>query len=298
MSLVSILMMTYNHEKYIKDAILGVLNQETNFDYELIIANDCSTDKTEEVIREIVTNHPKASVIKYKKHEQNKGMFQNFKWGLDQCKGEYIAFCEGDDYWINSLKLQMQFDFLFRNNQFVMCFHKVNILKTNGMIVPDFITALPDNFQNHETLLKNSNYIHTCSVMFKNLKIKIPDILELSPEGDYLFYILLTKYGKIGYLENCMAIYRHNVGILSRSKDSYVKNKMLGNLIALKLTDNIDDIKILIDKNIEFVFNNYSHNLPFKILILNLKKLPKRFYNKFMSSKFTFFKFFKITRKF
>ncbi len=275
---------------YIKDAILGVLSQETNFNYELIIANDCSTDKTDDVIREIVANHPKASVIKYSRHEQNKGMFLNFKWGLDQCNGEYIALCEGDDYWINTLKLQMQFDFLCRNDHFVMCFHKVNILKTNGLIVPDFITVLPDNFQNHETLLKNSNYIHTCSVMFKNIKIKIPDILELSPEGDYLFYILLTKYGKIGYLENCMAIYRHNVGILSRSKDNFEKNKLLVNLIALKLTDNISDIKILIDKNMDFVFNNYAHNLPFKILITNIKQLPKRFYAKYISAKFPFLK--------
>jgi glycosyltransferase involved in cell wall biosynthesis len=285
MSLVSIMMITYNHELYIKDAILGVLNQETKFEYELIIANDCSTDKTEEVIEAILSTHPKASLIKYTKHLQNKGMVLNFKWALEQCKGDYIALCEGDDYWTDPLKLQKQFDFLTRNDEFVMCFHKVHILKTNGLIVPDFITTLPPNFQNRITLLKNRNYIHTCSVMFKNLKINLPDILELTPEVDYLFYIILTQYGKIGYLESSMSIYRHDVGILSRSKGNYFKNIMLVNLIALKLTNNKVEYKILLDKNIDFVLNNFAHNLPFNTLITNLLKIPKRFYLKYIFSK-------------
>ncbi|MDO9260985.1 MAG: glycosyltransferase, partial [Flavobacteriaceae bacterium] len=108
---VSVCMITYNHENYIQQAIEGVLMQTCNFEVELIIANDCATDKTDEVIQEIIKNHPNSSWIKYTNHSQNKGMMPNFIWAMQQCKGKYIALCEGDDYWTDPLKLQKQVEF-------------------------------------------------------------------------------------------------------------------------------------------------------------------------------------------
>ena len=106
--MVSVCMITYGHEQYIEEAILSVLEQETTFNYEFIISNDASPDTTDIKIQRILSSHPKASQINYIKQEHNTGMTANFIYVLEQAKGTYVAYCEGDDYWIDSLKLQKQ----------------------------------------------------------------------------------------------------------------------------------------------------------------------------------------------
>jgi glycosyltransferase involved in cell wall biosynthesis len=122
---VSIDMITYLHEAYITQAIEGVLMQKTNFEIELIIADDCSPDKTEEVVKNIITTHPKGHIIKYFKHESNIGMQANGMFAAKQCSGKYIAICEGDDYWTDPYKLQKQVDFLEVNEGYSSIFHNV-----------------------------------------------------------------------------------------------------------------------------------------------------------------------------
>ncbi len=277
---VSVVMITYGQDKYISDAIRGVLMQQCDFDVELIIANDSSPDNTDSVVDEIIRSHPKSNWIKYTKHKVNKGMQSNFVWATEQCKGDYIALCEGDDYWTDPLKLQKQVEFLELNLNYVMCFHKVDILKPNGDIVSDFITKLPKNFQDREVFLKKGNYIHTPSVIFRNFIVKFPDIYKISPEGDFLLYLLLTKFGKIGYINDVMAIYRSNVGILSKSKDKYFQNILLVNMIALKMVDDKDDINLLIERNLNFALYQYT-NLPFSILLKNILNIPNRIFSKY-----------------
>ena len=121
--MVSVDMITYKHEAYIAQAIEGVLMQETNFEYDLIIADDCSPDKTEEIVKNIIATHPKGHIIKYFRHEKNIGMQANGLFAVQECKGKYIALCEGDDYWTDPLKLQKQVDFLEENPSYVMSFH-------------------------------------------------------------------------------------------------------------------------------------------------------------------------------
>ncbi|RZK16423.1 MAG: glycosyltransferase, partial [Flavobacterium sp.] len=101
--LVAVYMITYNHESYITQAIEGVLMQKTNFDYELIISNDCSIDNTDKIIKNIIDTNPKGYLIKYYNQKKNIGMNANFFFATDKCNGEYMAFCEGDDYWIDTL---------------------------------------------------------------------------------------------------------------------------------------------------------------------------------------------------
>ena len=110
--MVSVVMITYGHENYIEQAIKGVLMQECDFQYELIIANDCSPDNTDRIVQKIIDNTNNADRIKYVRHTVNKGMTANFLWTLQQASGKYIAICEGDDYWTDPLKLQKQVDLL------------------------------------------------------------------------------------------------------------------------------------------------------------------------------------------
>jgi glycosyltransferase involved in cell wall biosynthesis len=215
--LVSVAMPTYGQEKFIAEAILGVLSQRCDFKVELIVADDCSPDNTEEIVRNIIETHPKGSWIKYTKHPKNKGAIPNFIWALQQATGKYIAICEGDDYWTDPSKLQKQSNFLEENQDYVLCFHKVKVLVKSGELVDDFITRVPENYELRKTLVENSNYIHTPSVFFRNIIVSEYNSPEFhnSPIGDYFLYLILSLHGKIGYIQETMGVYRHGVGIFS-----------------------------------------------------------------------------------
>ena len=212
---VSIFVMVYNHAPFLKECIDGLLMQKADFNYDIIIGEDCSTDDSREILLDYQKKFP--GKFRLLLHEKNIGAANNQKITFENCKGKYIAMCEGDDYWTDPLKLQKQVDFLEQNNDHVLCFHKVKILKTDGEIVDDFITKIPENYQLRKTLAENNNYIHTPSVLFRNI---IKDELnatefQKSPIGDYFLYLMITKYGKIGYINEEMAVYRYGVGVFS-----------------------------------------------------------------------------------
>ena len=94
---ISVIMITYGHEKFIRQAVEGVLMQKCNFNVELIIANDASPDKTSDIVYDIIKTNPNANRIKYINRDKNIGGQNNFKDAFEQCKGKYIAHCEGDD---------------------------------------------------------------------------------------------------------------------------------------------------------------------------------------------------------
>ncbi|MDO9551118.1 glycosyltransferase [Rhodonellum sp.] len=201
--MVSVAMITYGHEAYIKQAIEGVLMQQCDFELELIIANDCSPDNTDSVVQDILDNHPRGKWIKYTKHESNKGMMPNFVWSLGQCKGKYIAFCEGDDYWIDSLKLQKQVDFLEKNIEYVMCFTDRNIL-----IMPS-VKAEETSFLHQEReksfTFKDIPFMSpTLTRVFKNIDLPKDNIIW----NDTVHLTWISNYGKIMYLKEKTAVYR------------------------------------------------------------------------------------------
>ncbi len=290
---VSVVMITYNHELYIKEAILAVLAQKTNFEIELIVANDYSPDKTEFVVREIIDTHPKSNIIKYTRHTANKGMMPNFIWAMEQCNGEYIALCEGDDYWTDPHKLQKQVDFLEINRDFILCFHPVKILKPNGQLTDDFITYVPDNFEHFENLANHGNYIHTPSVVFRNILKSFPDEFLYSPIGDYFIYMLLAQYGKIGRLDDTMSIYRYMSGIYSKLDEeekkykwlltllllysSYEKNKEIQGLILNQIKSvMIPSLPHINQEQLAYIKSNkYTHDLVDKLILQQIKILHK-----------------------
>ncbi|MFV0201304.1 glycosyltransferase [Empedobacter falsenii] len=271
--MVSISCTTYNHVAYIHQCLDGFLMQKCNFNYEILIHDDASTDGTIDIIKEYQEKYPE--IIKpyiQKENQWSQGVRgMNAKYNFSRAKGKYIAMCEGDDYWIDPLKLQKQVDFLEVHEDYVLCFHKVSILKTNGEIVEDFITKVPENYQYRETLAKNSNYIHTPSVLFKNVikdKLNIPEFTN-SPIGDYFLYLLLTKYGKIGYLQEIMAVYRHGVGVYSSlNLINKVKKEILlfSNLYAYEKDSNLKQI----------FYNNMESSLSYLINALEVNENKSR----------------------
>ncbi len=203
-------MITYGHEKFIEQAINGVLIQECDFDVELLIANDYSPDKTDEVIQKIIDNHPKSSWIKYIKHEKNLGMMPNFIFALQQCKGEFIALCEGDDYWTDSLKLHKQVSFLKSNPDYVLSFHSCQFLHSIGdevILSNQLLTDIKYDYT-IQNLLSYWN-IPTASMVFKNQKgLKFPDWFKNVASGDIALVMLYFRKGKFKLFEEYMSVYR------------------------------------------------------------------------------------------
>lgn len=227
-------MITYMHEQFIAQAIEGVLMQETDFEYELIIADDASPDRTEEVVQKYICSHPNGNCIKYTKQKNNSGMMPNFVWALQECKGKYIALCEGDDYWTDPLKLQKQVGFLEANPDYVLSFHNVNCLSEDETLKR---SKLMD--QRHSNSLTLSDFasgsvsIHTLSVLFKNLLSKeLFDFINKFPMGDYPLLMNLASRGKMNYIPDEMAVYRvHEGGLWSKQHPT---SRMLNTILALK----------------------------------------------------------------
>ncbi|TWI12143.1 glycosyltransferase involved in cell wall biosynthesis [Flavobacterium cauense R2A-7] len=272
--LVSICMITYGHENYIREAIEGVLMQQCDFEIELVVSNDCSPDATHDVIHEILESHPNAYKLKYIKHENNIGMMPNFVHALQECRGKYIALCEGDDYWIDPLKLQKQIDFLEENQDYVLCFHKVKVLQSDGVLGDDSITEVPAEYETMEAMARYGNYIHTPSVVFRNCIKSFPEEFEKTPIGDYFLYMLLASHGKIKRLDETMAVYRHGVGVFSGNSSDVMLYKSTKTfvLIASALKDNKEIAAIMVYRvyrNLKFYSfqkNNDEANVFLKLL--------------------------------
>ncbi len=134
--LVSVCTITYNHEKYIVEAIDSFLMQKTNFPFEIVIDDDCSTDDNAKTIRGYADKYP--NIIKANLREKNIGMVANGMENLKRARGEYIALCEGDDYWTDPEKLQTQTDEMRKHPNINLCFHSADEViegKLSGVII-------------------------------------------------------------------------------------------------------------------------------------------------------------------
>lgn len=208
---VSVAMITYNHEEFIAKAIDSVLMQRTNFDYEIVIGEDCSTDNT----RDIVTDYQKRYPDKFRLllNEKNLGPFRNAKQTYESCQGTYVAVLDGDDYWTSPEKLQKQVDYLDNHPECAICFHNVTeVYKDGGRKSHSFFCNDRKEFYTVEDLLIG-NFIPTPSTMFRNGLIpKIPDWFSLLPMGDWPALILNALHGKIGYINEVMAVHLNHRG--------------------------------------------------------------------------------------
>lgn len=213
--IVSICCITYNHEQFIAQALDGFVMQQTNFDFEIVISNDCSTDNTQFIIDSYKSKYP--YLFKDISPKENQGMSKNFIYTLKNCNGKYVALCEGDDYWTDPLKLQKQVDFLEKNLEYSICFHPIHILLDDKQqIVDDFITKEVHNTTDVYDLIQG-NYIHTGSVMYRNTRDALQELLNVPFVMDFVSHLIFAKYGKIKKLSEKMSVYRFGVGIWSKN---------------------------------------------------------------------------------
>ena len=199
--MVSVVMITYNHEKFIAEAIKGVFMQKCDFDIEFIIANDKSTDQTNLKILDCLSKAsiPENIKIEYSNHKQNKGVSKNFIWSLKKSKGKYIALCEGDDYWTDTLKLQKQVDHMESHPECVLTYHDWRNKTIDGKLDP----------------IKGSTMLLT--LMFRNVIDKFPREFYQAPNGDSFLRTMLKLKGTFNFIDGISPAVRrmHEGGVMS-----------------------------------------------------------------------------------
>lgn len=270
--LVSVCVQTYQHANYIKECLDSILIQKTDFEFEILLGEDESTDGTREICLEYAEKYPdkirlflhsRKNVISIDGNQT--GRF-NLLYNLNAAKGKYIALCEGDDYWTDPLKLQKQVDFFKREPGYALCFHPVRV-RVGEEVKDDFITK---DVQGTTTIyeLAKGNFIHTPSVMMRRNSKVINTLGELCPPlGDYVLHILNAQYGKIKKLPDCMANYRVHEGGIWSSRNT-----------VFKLEKTVEAIEILeraVEKEFSSVFSSQKEQLLLSLLELSENDLEK-----------------------
>ncbi len=204
-----------------KEMAPGGSMQKVDFLWEFIIADDYSTDGTRAIVLEYKEKYP--NLIKLIPRERNVGASINWKELITAARSKYIAYFEGDDYWTDPNKLQIQVDFLEENPDYVICFHRAKLLYQEGIlpVYPDININTPDTTTLDD--ISKGNYIHTPTVVFKNvIKNKFPEWLINAYPGDWALHIINACYGKIKFLPEEMAVYRiHSLGMFSTKDFSW-----------------------------------------------------------------------------
>lgn len=212
---VSVLCTAYNHEQYIAQALESFVNQETSFPYEILVTDDASTDRTPEIIRDYAEKYP--DKIRYFHQETN-----TFSQGINlfttllfkEARGEYFAWCEGDDYWTDSTKLQQQVDFLDTHDDYSGCVHNSMYHFCEGDRADELvIPASEDRDISFGTIIKGmSNAFHTSSILIRSEIIKDPPNFYNTAWNygftDYAIAAQMVLCGKVRFIEKPMSVYR------------------------------------------------------------------------------------------
>lgn len=238
--LVSVKMITYNHEPYIAQAIEGVLQQETDFPIELVIGEDCSNDHTREIVMEYQKRHP--DIIRVITSDQNVGMRKNSNRTAKACRGKYLAFCEGDDYWHHSKKLQMQVDYLEAHPEVGLIYADVvyNYVE-KGIIIPSYYANSTFTCDEDDIMETLCEYVHTCTAvvrkdlydeMRKTCKYEFSEHFMM---GDIQTWIEMAYRSKVKRMDEVLATQNILPESASKTKDMSKKTKFMKNKLELML---------------------------------------------------------------
>ncbi len=212
---VSVVMIAYNLEKYLAEAIESVLMQKVNFSYELVIGEDCSTDNTRAIALDYRARYPE--IIKVLLPKKNQGLTPNCVATHNACSGEYIALLDGDDYWTDINKLQSQIDFLDTHTDFSASAHQAEIIFDDIAGTNGFFGATTDAVLTVNDMLQHRKF-HTSSLVYRReYWVKSGGIPTTILSNERAIYPMLSIFGKIMYWKRNMCVYRRSsAGVSSR----------------------------------------------------------------------------------
>lgn len=251
--LVSIVCTTFNHQDFIGQTLEGFLIQETKFPFEIIVHDDASTDNTANIVKEFAAKYP--LIIKtilqkenqYSKKEVN--IWSDFTF--PETKGKYIALCEGDDYWIDPLKLQKQVDFLEKHDDYAITWTDFLMKKGNDLVSNDFKDLLPEIYTIDFDNLFNPYCTFTLTSLFRKNAVDPLDYKKFVYGKDNTLYALVLCNGKGAYMNFQSSVYRwHAGGVYSLQKpfiqrySSYLNIKEIYDNIIQSRTKNIERVML------------------------------------------------------
>lgn len=209
---VSVCITAYNHGKYIAQALDSILMQEVDFRYEIVVGEDCSTDNTRQILLAYKEKFP--DKFKLLLHEKNMGAKKNVITTLKNCSGKYIAMLDGDDYWIDPKKLQIQIDLMERFPECHMSFHPAEARIENAESGKVIARHAKKNkiFTASEVILGGGGFSPTGATIFNREVIdNLPEFFEETPVGDYYMQILGSVHGGALYIDRVMSVYRQGI---------------------------------------------------------------------------------------
>ncbi len=269
--ILSICVITYNHKKYIEQSLESIFSQETNFACEIIVADDCSNDGTADILRSYASKYPLKLILQ----SPNKGPGLNWLDLVNAATGKYIAYLEGDDYWTDNLKLQIQVDFLEKNPDLSMCFHELEVFHEDTQKSSNFI-HFSNSFKRitlREYVLCD-NFIPLLTTVYKN---KLVDpfpafFYQNNFLGDFSLCAINASFGDIGYIPKSMASYRiSNTGIWSLKSRLHKIEKLINTYKLLESHfDKIEYKNYLYQsiqiESLKFAFYQFKENKSFSAL--------------------------------
>jgi glycosyltransferase involved in cell wall biosynthesis len=213
-------MIAYNVERYLAEALDSALMQDVDFDYEIVVGEDCSTDRTREILLDYAARYPER--IRPLLRPRNLGMNRNFMETLLSLRGDFVALLDADDYWTAPDKLRRQVAFLEAHPECSLCFHNVTVVYEDGSLPPHpFHMAKPAHLISHHVPkpistiadLAGGNFLQTCSVVFRaGLYGQLPDWYLSMPTFDWPLHLLNAEHGDVAYLDEIMGVYRVRQG--------------------------------------------------------------------------------------
>lgn len=205
---VSIICLAYNHAPYINQSLDSLLEQSVINSTEIIIAEDCSTDDTHKIVSKYAKKHPQN--IRLLKNTNNLGMQENFHRALDACKGEFIAICEGDDFWNDPMKLELQTAALLESPNVNVCFTNAHILSPDGTKASKWNYGPSNRFISTKELLSQDGIVAaTATLLFRKTALGgIGEWILKAPVADIFYLMNAMKNSGIIYLPQKTVTYR------------------------------------------------------------------------------------------
>lgn len=253
--IVSICCISYNHERFIEDALHGFLMQETEFSFEIVIVDDASTDHTQNIIRNYEKRYPKIIRAIYQEENQYSKGLEPANFYIQHLRGKYVAHCEGDDYWTDRFKLKKQVGFLEKNPDYVACYHNVRVVDKEKRELSISLNNYPYKdehtvpFQDVEQLVIPGQ---TASLLYRNHWLVdecVEQYLTCKTNGDVKLAAMLGVKGKIFFMSDVMADHRRVLW----EGDSW-SARTYGQNLSLHRYNTVESVN-------DFIFNAYGVKL-------------------------------------
>lgn len=271
--MVSVICLTYNHKKYIRKALEGFVTQKTSFRFEVIVHDDASTDGTSEIVKEYAEKYPEIIVPIIQTENQyskGRGIVSNYIKPL--ILGKYVAWCEGDDQWISSEKLQRQVDFMEEHPEYSYCVHHIrfhNVQSNSDTVIPNDPTER--DYSADEIICGGAIFQLSAILMRTNVYLAKPSCIYAKGFGDVPLYIYGALTGKCHVFSEVMSQYNHGTegSYTLRSAKSSIASKIAHEQDYLSMLERVKDYY---SGQHEKAFKFAIDRIRFNILILQDEK--------------------------